>query len=201
MFAGMRFELRVIYSKKPSYVSHVRAFSLRVLDDSLWAAEDSGVKTVGGWTYSSFISGYEMTFHISDWDVIPGRLSRSCAALQDHVTGLSVISEGFASSVVEMMWQAFEWDRRYLLSNLMHYQMFTTSAGLVRNSSYRSVHFGYHSSFTTRIADSLVMSDQDLPFMIIDSPKGPVEISGSVKSLMVCRPMIDVDLMRMLEES
>lgn len=201
MFVGMSFELRVVYSKKPSRTHHARTLFLRVLDDSLQAVEDSGVTTVGGWTYSSFISGYETTFHISDWNVIPGRLSRSCAALQDHVAGLPVISEGFASSMVEMIRHAFEANRRYVLSNLMHYQMFTTSMGIIRNSSYRSVHFGCHSSFTTRLDDSLGMSDQYLPFMIINSPQGPAKISSTITSLMTDGPEVDVDLLRMLEES
>ncbi len=194
MFAGMSFELKVIYSKKPSYIRHVRVLYLRVVGDFT-------VKTVDGWTYSSFISGYETLFRFSGWDGIPDWMVRSYANLRNHVPDLPIMPDGFASSVVEMMRQAFEWDRCYLLSNLMHYQMFTTSTGIVRDSSYRSVHFGYHSSFTTRIADSLVMSDQYLPFMIIDSPQGPAKISSSITSLMACRPMIDADLMRLLEES
>lgn len=194
MFAGMSFELKVIYSKKPSYIRHVRVLYLRVVGDFT-------VKTVDGWTYSSFISGYETLFRFSGWDGIPDWMVRSYANLRNHVPDLPIMPDGFASSVVEMMRQAFEWDRCYLLSNLMHYQMFTTSAGLVRNSSYRSVHFGCHSSSIKSLADPPVMSDRDLLSMIIDSPRGPVEISGSVKSLMACRPMIDADLMRMLEES
>lgn len=194
MFVGMSFELQVIYSKKPSYISHVRVLYLRVVGDFT-------VKTVDRWTYSSFISGYETKFRFSGWDGIPDQMVRSYANLRNHVTDLPIMPEGFASTIVETMQQAFEGDRRYLLSNLMHYQMFTTSTGIVRDFSYRSIHFGCHSSSIKSLADPPVMSDRDLLSMIIDSPRGPVEISGSVKSLMAYRPMIDVDLMRMLEES
>lgn len=196
MFVGMSFEFKGTYLMRPTSSDRVMILTLRVMGDF-------DVKAVDGWVHYHPTSGYETYFSFYRWASVPAMIVESYGTLREQVGhSLPALIEERILPVIETMRHDAEVTRHYILSTLTHYQMFTASTGLVKESTTTKIHIKHDSKLIGMSDGTLATgpTDNHLSMIIYDSkPVGSV-ISGSVESLISEGPRIRPDLLRILAQ-
>ncbi len=196
MFVEMSFQFKGTYMMGPTGSGRIKTLTLRVMGDF-------DVKAVDGWTHYHPTSGYETYFSFYGWASAPAKIVESYGTLREQVGHvLPALTEERIRPVIETMQHDFEATRCYILNNLMHYQMFTTSTGLVKDSNTVTIHIKHDSKLIGMPDGTLATgpADNHLSMTIYDSNQVGSVITGSVGSLISDGPMIRPDLLRTLDQ-
>lgn len=196
MFVGMNFEFKGTYMMRPTGSDRVMILTLRVMGDF-------DVKAVEGWAHYHPTSGYETRFSFYRWASAPAKIVESYGTLREQVGhSLPALNEERILPVIETMQHDVEATRRYILNNLKHYQMFTTSTGLVKDSNTATIHIKHDAKLIGLPDGTLVTgpADNHLSMIIYDSNQVGSVITGSVGSLISDGPRIRPDLLRTLDQ-
>ncbi len=196
MFVEVSFQFKAAYMMRPTSSGRVKTLTLRVIGDF-------DVKAVDGWAHYHPTSGYETRFSFYGWASVPAKIVESYETLREQVGhSLPALTEERILPVIETMQHDFEATKRYILNNLKHYQMFTTSTGLVKDSNTATIQID-HDAKLIGLPDGTLATgpaDNHLSMTIYDSNQVGSVITGSVGSLISDGPRIRPDLLRILAQ-